>query len=187
MDRLPETLDLPGAAGLRLLAHEARQRVIAEIYDGRELTATEAAEICGLTPSAMSYHLRTLEKAGVLVRVPDGADGRERRYRQAAGSLRVRGPGGSRADMQATAMLWVESLSRAASRWLDTGAQGHGGMLTEVLRLTDEQNAELVRSVQELYGRYAALSEANGPEVPQWESYWAHMARPDAAREHRKD
>lgn len=172
---------MPGAVGLKLLAHEARQRVIAEIYDGHELTATEAAEICGLTPSAMSYHLRMLQKAGVVVRAPGTGDGRERRYRQAAGALRVTGPGGSRADMQATVMLWIESLSRAASRWLDAGARGHGGMFTQALRLTDDQNADLVRDVQELYGRYAAISEDNGPEVPQWESYWAHMPKAGTA------
>jgi len=38
---------------------------VIEELSGRELTATECAELVGLSPSAMSYHLRSLEKAGI--------------------------------------------------------------------------------------------------------------------------
>ncbi|MDN5770735.1 MAG: helix-turn-helix domain-containing protein [Microlunatus sp.] len=48
---------------LRALAHEARQRVIEVLYaEQHARTATELAQMTGLTPSAMSYHLRALEK-----------------------------------------------------------------------------------------------------------------------------
>ncbi|HET6740226.1 MAG TPA: helix-turn-helix domain-containing protein, partial [Kribbella sp.] len=66
---------------IRALAHPARQRVIDELYNGRVLTATECAELAGLTPSAMSYHLRALEKWGIIERADETTDGRERPWR----------------------------------------------------------------------------------------------------------
>jgi DNA-binding transcriptional ArsR family regulator len=180
--QLPAVLELQGSTGLKLLAHEARQRVISEIYDGRELTATEAAELCGLTPSAMSYHLRMLVRAGVLIPAEDGADGRERRYRPAARELHVIGSrGGSRVEMQATPAIWIASLRRAAPRWLATDDRRQGGMSNLVLRLTEEQNADLLRQLQELFQAFGELSDANGPGVAQWEHFWAHLPKVGAA------
>jgi DNA-binding transcriptional ArsR family regulator len=74
---------------IRALAHPARQRVIDELYNGKVLTATECAELAGLTPSAMSYHLRALEKWGIIERAEETADGRERPWRAKAASLRI--------------------------------------------------------------------------------------------------
>ena len=65
---------------IRALAHPARQRIIDELYSGRVLTATECAELAGLTPSATSYHLRALERWGSIERAEASADGRERPY-----------------------------------------------------------------------------------------------------------
>jgi DNA-binding transcriptional ArsR family regulator len=81
------TLTLTDPRAIRALAHEARQQVIDELYSGAILTATEAAQICGLSPSAMSYHLRALEKWGIVVRDDTSGDGRERPWRAAAHSL----------------------------------------------------------------------------------------------------
>jgi len=74
---------------IRALAHPARQRVIDELFNGKVLTATECAELAGLTPSAMSYHLRALERWGIVERADESADGRERPWRAAAGSLMI--------------------------------------------------------------------------------------------------
>jgi DNA-binding transcriptional ArsR family regulator len=74
---------------IRALAHPARQRIIDELYSGRVLTATECAEIAGLTPSATSYHLRALERWGIVERAKDSTDGRERPWQAPATSLMV--------------------------------------------------------------------------------------------------
>lgn len=76
-------------AAIRALAHPARLAVIEELYAGRQLTATECADIAGLSPSAMSYHLRSLEKAGIVERADATGDGRERPWRAAGGYLSV--------------------------------------------------------------------------------------------------
>ena len=44
---------------------------------------------CELSASAMSYHLRELAKWGVIERVTDGGDGRERRWRAAGDDLQI--------------------------------------------------------------------------------------------------
>ncbi|MDX6262847.1 MAG: hypothetical protein QOH84_4535, partial [Kribbellaceae bacterium] len=59
---------------IRALAHPARQRIIDELYSGRVLTATECAELAGLTPSATSYHLRALERWGIIERAEGSTD-----------------------------------------------------------------------------------------------------------------
>lgn len=177
---LPKVLVLEGPQALRLLAHEARQRVIAEIYEGRELTATEAAQVCGLTPSAMSYHLRMLEKAGVVL-AAEAADGRERRYRRAARSFQVRqgsrGSGASRVQLRTTVGIWLDTLTRAVERWVTDGAGRQGAVSTEVLRLTPEQSTELVSRMNALLEEYDEISDANGEAGLEWETYWAHVPR----------
>lgn len=176
---LPKTFVVEGAQGLKLLAHEARQHVISVVYEGNELTATEAAELCGLTPSAMSYHLRMLEKAGVLL-VAEGSDGRERRYRRAARSFQVRGGdrgGGAGVQLRSTIGIWIDTQTRAIERWFGAGAQGTGAIQTQVLRLTAEQSAELVERMNALFEEYDEVSEANDPDIGEWETYWVHLPR----------
>jgi DNA-binding transcriptional ArsR family regulator len=52
-----------------------------------ERTASELAKITGLTPSAMSYHLRALERWGIVERGDAREDGRERPWRAAGRSV----------------------------------------------------------------------------------------------------
>jgi DNA-binding transcriptional ArsR family regulator len=75
----------PGA--LRALAHPARLQVVDELYQGSERTSSELAKITNLTPSAMSYHLRALERWGIVERGDAREDGRERPWRAAGKSL----------------------------------------------------------------------------------------------------
>jgi DNA-binding transcriptional ArsR family regulator len=74
---------------IKALAHPARLAVIDEFFTGRKLTATECAEIAGLSASAMSYHLRALEKWGIIRRSEATGDGRERPWEAAGHGLRI--------------------------------------------------------------------------------------------------
>jgi DNA-binding transcriptional ArsR family regulator len=86
--RRPVVISDPQA--IRALAHEARLEALEELYASQSTrTATELASRCGLTPSAMSYHLRALEKYGFVERSPSEGDGRERRWKAAGYSLLV--------------------------------------------------------------------------------------------------
>ena len=102
---------------IRALAHPARLAVIEELYSGAELTATECAQLSGLTPSAMSYHLRSLEKAGIVERVEHARDGRERPWRAAGSHLQVESESGI-AEAAALATIVLSRLGEQFTAWL---------------------------------------------------------------------
>ncbi|MGE5828400.1 MAG: ArsR/SmtB family transcription factor [Micromonosporaceae bacterium] len=77
--RTPYTVRDPKV--MRAMAHPARMAILQHLGEGAETTATECAEICGLSPSATSYHLRALAKIGLVEEAPSRGDGRERVWR----------------------------------------------------------------------------------------------------------
>jgi len=68
---------------IRALAHPARMAIIDALASGDELTATECAELTGLSPSATAYHLKLLERYDFAEPAPARNDGRERPWRAA--------------------------------------------------------------------------------------------------------
>lgn len=113
---------LSDPAAVRALAHPARLVVIDALYDGEVLTATECAERAGVTPSAMSYHLRALEKAGLVVRAESRGDGRERPWKRAGRDLRIdvsrKGSDGAAAGLAAAELLVSNALDLDRERLL---------------------------------------------------------------------
>jgi DNA-binding transcriptional ArsR family regulator len=91
----------PGA--LRALAHAGRYAILEKLQTDGPSTATECAEVAGLSPSACSYHLRLLAKHGFVE--PDDSrdrDGRERVWRAAITSwVSDPDPAADRAQQQA--------------------------------------------------------------------------------------
>jgi DNA-binding transcriptional ArsR family regulator len=90
---------------IRALAHPARQRIIDELYSGKVLTATECAQIAGLTPSATSYHLRALSRWGIIERADTSTDGRERPWRAPALSLVISSQSAGTGRLASQAMM----------------------------------------------------------------------------------
>jgi DNA-binding transcriptional ArsR family regulator len=66
---------------IRALAHPARLAIIDALASGEELTATQCAELTGLSPSATAYHLNLLERYGFAEAAPPRPDRRERPWR----------------------------------------------------------------------------------------------------------
>ena len=69
------------AATMRAIAHPVRLALLEALGRHGPLTATEAAEIIGESPSACSFHLRMLAKYG-LVEDAGGGTGRRRPWRR---------------------------------------------------------------------------------------------------------
>lgn len=76
-----EALHLQDPREIRALAHPARMAIIDALASGDELTATECAELTGLSPSATAYHLKFLERYGFAEPAPARKDARERPWR----------------------------------------------------------------------------------------------------------
>ncbi len=123
---------------IKALAHPARLAVIDELFFARrKLTATECGEIAGLSASAMSYHLRALEKWGIVRRSQATADGRERPWEAAGQGLSVESAE-PRASAAGEAMLvarqldrqradilgWVSSQDETSASWYDSTVIG---------------------------------------------------------------
>ena len=66
---------------IRALAHPARMAIMDALAAGDVLTATECAELTGLSPSATAYHLKFLERYRFAEPAPSRSDGRERPWR----------------------------------------------------------------------------------------------------------
>lgn len=67
--RNEQKVEITDPKAIRALAHAARLEVISELYATQvSHTATELAARTGLTPSAMSYHLRAPRSGGSLFR-----------------------------------------------------------------------------------------------------------------------
>ena len=124
-------LDDPGA--LRALAHPARLIVVDELFQGHERTASELAALTGLTPSAMSYHLRALQRWGVVERAEPRDDGRERPWRAAGRSLALQtdaSPSGAAAK-DVIAGGYLQQLRDEFRRW-SLVEEGESGAWREI-------------------------------------------------------
>lgn len=74
---------------IRALAHPARLAIIDALASGEELTATQCAELTGLSPSATAYHLNFLDRYGFAEAAPPRPDRRERPWRTSGRPIRV--------------------------------------------------------------------------------------------------
>ncbi len=84
-----DTVVLRDPKAIRALAHPARIEIIRALFEGEELTATECAQLTGLSPSATSYHLKALAKWGILEAAARRDDGRDRPWRARGRFLQV--------------------------------------------------------------------------------------------------
>jgi DNA-binding transcriptional ArsR family regulator len=78
-----QTRLITDAAIMRAMAHPARMTILDHLGGDGPATATECAEVVGLSPSATSYHLRALARAGLVEEAPGRGDARERVWRSA--------------------------------------------------------------------------------------------------------
>lgn len=156
---------------VRALAHPARLRVIDALYAGEVLTATQCAALAGITPSAMSYHLRALEKHGIVVRAEPTGDGRERPWMRAGDVLNTRlgaegrgTPAGAAASellLESALALDAEMIRRALDGDAPSGTTQYN---RDRLILTDDEARALGESLRELIEPY--LAEHRRGEAP---------------------
>jgi DNA-binding transcriptional ArsR family regulator len=124
---------------IKALAHPARLAVIDELFAGRKLTATECGAIAGLSASAMSYHLRALEKWGIVRRSEATGDGRERPWEAAGDTLMVdsaepRASAAGEATLiarqldkqRAETLGWISGQDEESAAWYDSTVIGSG-------------------------------------------------------------
>lgn len=151
---------------IRALAHAARLEVISELYATQaSRTATELAAQTGLTPSAMSYHLRALQKWGIVVPAATAGDARERRWQAAGTDFTINSGGGVASPEFAVLDLELDAYRRRVNAYAKTrDERRRRGELADspssvvlasnLLYLTPAQRAELTEKLFDLLKDY---------------------------------
>jgi DNA-binding transcriptional ArsR family regulator len=156
---------------MRALAHPARIAIWMHIGLRGSATATECAEVAGLSPSACSYHLRALARYGFVEEDRTAAaDGRERPWRArllaftmedrpdtpAAGRVASRLLAENiRADAEETRARYLDRKSEYPADW-----QAASGEMLSIAHVTPEELNELRAKVLEIMASYVRLDEA---------------------------
>ena len=134
------TIDQPEQ--LKALGHPLRLRVLEELgAHGESLTNRELAQRLGVDPGHLHFHVRMLQKAGLIELVEEGGQRREKPYRSAARTIRVAPEltsAGLSGDLHA-AML--DEVQRGFSKF---GAQGRFRGSQVTVKLPLEKARELL-------------------------------------------
>jgi hypothetical protein len=153
---------------MRALAHPARIAIWTHIGLRGSATATECAEVAGLSPSACSYHLRTLARYGFVEEDrASAADGRERPWRARLLAFTLEHRPDEPPAGQVAHRLLAENIRAAAEeirvRYEDRKSeypddwQSASGEVYSVAHVTPEELNQLRAQVQEVLAPYVRL------------------------------
>jgi DNA-binding transcriptional ArsR family regulator len=159
---------------LRALAHPARMEILMFLGLEGPATATECAEVTGLSPSACSYHLRALARHGFVAEdLASAADGRQRPWRalilgfnipdspETSPATRIAGrliEQTLRAQGEQLRQRYLERQPAYPAPWPE--ALGH---LTDVLHVTPDELITMRTRLIELLGEYRRLDRDARP------------------------
>ena len=156
---------------MRALAHQARIAIWSYLGLHGPATATQCAEVAGLSPSACSYHLRTLAKYGFIEEDRESAaDGRERPWRVRLLAFGMEDSPDAPAAYRVANRLLVENLREAAEevrvRYLDRKSeyphewQRVSGETFSAAHVTPAELDEMRAKVWEILQQYLRLDPA---------------------------
>ncbi|MFJ7264390.1 ArsR/SmtB family transcription factor [Streptomyces globosus] len=170
-DELPEALHVTTDEQLRAVSNLTRHRIMA-VLRFEPATITQIAERVGLAKGSSSYHVRLLERAGLVkvVRTRKVRGVTERYYAPAARSIVLPNPATGQPDV-----LMRHVVADLEASPVD--ARRHVRLAH--LRLTEEQFAELGERLQALADEYRELSDPSLPDV----SLAFALFRPASARQ----
>ncbi|MDQ1112618.1 DNA-binding transcriptional ArsR family regulator [Microbacterium testaceum] len=167
-----QTLIISDPRAVRAMANPLRLVAVDELYRRQgPATATELADLVGLTPSAMSYHLRAVESTG-LIRRGESTDARERPWVPAAPSYSlvasVESDAVQRMVLIDSRLMPVrqrmEELLAARSVRAPDADIVYMVMATGQLLLSPDEVGLLQERVQEVFDEFEALSADRSEE-----------------------
>jgi len=170
--------DLPpraviGAEALAALAVPARLALLNHLLVAGPRTASQCAPVVGESASNCSWHLRALEKAGLVARAPQAGDARTRPWQATAVGFRLGGEAATPAEQVARTVLsgliadhaddlyrrYLAGQDAVPEQWREAaGDSGYG------LRITADELHDLLERVDALIRPYVAPIRAQAPE-----------------------
>jgi DNA-binding transcriptional ArsR family regulator len=161
-------------ARLRALAHPARIEILGHLNNGGPATATECAQVVGLSPSATSYHLRALARAGLVQEAPNRGDGRERLWASGVSGYEVAAEQHADAEVRAAEDQLIDSFlildDQRVRRYLsgrDSEPAEWYAVATvgdKVLQVTPEELGQLRDRIDELLEPYRKSDRTDLPD-----------------------
>ena len=156
-------------ASLKSLAHPLRVRIYDELSAYGPMTASGLAERLGESSGSTSYHLRQLERTGLVREDTTRGKGRERWWERTPGSIAIPDarslPPGS-ADRLAVKLVedeWFRSREQNFHEFVVGGEEVFGAEWLDIatsdtinLRLTPDQLHELVTDIDLVLAKYIA-------------------------------
>jgi len=147
--------------------------IIDALASGDELTATECAELTGLSPSATAYHLKLLQRYDLAEPAPARSDGRERPWRATDGGARVdldpSTPAGAAAaaavalaffdQTRAVAKDFIATEHEQPEEWRDVAFLGNAD-----LWLTAKETQQVTAALTAVLERYRGRTLADRPD-----------------------
>jgi predicted ArsR family transcriptional regulator len=162
---MPEgVVQLTDPRALRAVAHPTRLKLIALLRRLGPLTATQAGERIGESPSGCSFHLRLLAKYG-LVEEAGGGRGRERPWQATANGHEWAARGPSEEVDEAGDLLtrvvverwfeeavhWVDRRHEESAEWVDAALSGD-----QMIAVTAAELEDINERVEKILAPYRA-------------------------------
>lgn len=163
---------------LAALAHPTRLAILHLLLTVGESTATKCADVVGGSPSACSYHLRHLERFGLVERVAtdpsEGVDGRTRRWRSVATGFDFGEPDRTGSPELVAATVAVTSIGidenvRLARHYLShlddvpTAWQGVAAFSTYALLVTPEELGPMIDAIDAIVRPLRGVARTDAP------------------------
>ncbi len=178
MTRAPSRRDLTDVRVLAALAHPVRVQLLGYLLELGPHTATQCSAAVDASPSACSYHLRHLERFGLVERADadqsdPAPDGRERRWQASATGFSFGGPPSTAtpaltAAQHALSLAAIDDNARLAKSYVGVADtlpaewQDAAAFATYGIAVTPGELTTLVTAIDELVRPYIAATR-NGP------------------------
>ncbi len=167
-------MEISDPRALRALAHPARLSILQHLVLDGPATATECAEVAGLSPSACSYHLRALARYGFVGEDPSGGqDRRHRPWRAKVVAITVGSDPNRPAAVRTASRLLAESVragfDEVRAEYLDHEAaypaewQRAAGSSQDVLHVTPAELDDATAKVRSVLAEYRRLRPEQRP------------------------
>ena len=196
-DDIADVYEISSLEQLRTIADELRMRVM-DALTHRAMTVTQLGELLGESPAKMHYHVRGLERVGLVRLVATREKGGilEKYYRAVARTFRTNDmllrAGVSdeflaplRSFLERTTESFLTATIESLRRYGGDAAKASGGLAGAQLWLTPEEGEQFIKEIGALMDRYAAPRGIEGEQERTfvWLAYDPRLVAPAAEPE----
>jgi DNA-binding transcriptional ArsR family regulator len=154
---MASTMKVDSPEAMRALAHPLRVRILYQLELDRHGRAADLARTLGEPANSISFHLRTLAKAGLIVEAPELArDKRDRVWRNAADNYELAGGTPGIESMKAGYADWFRRVLDADETPESADEPRRHVRIAAHVPLTQEETTAMLAEMDDVVSRWAA-------------------------------